>query len=415
MKLEMTVTEAAEIFKEIQKQPEQFFEMIRADIRETVGQYLTTVMNHELTHFLGRDFYKPSVGQAEVNHRNGSYHRDFTLKGIGEVAVKVPRDRRGDFKTQVIPRSKQYEEEISRDVSMLFLTGVSTRSLAMISERLIGRHLSHTEISSANDELTEAVEKWRRRDLSAESVKYIFVDGVNFHMRVQRSIDIIPVLVAIGVTEKGHKRVLSLQSGDKESAGSWREFFKDLKSRGLDGQSVILGIMDGLPGLETVFKEEFPRAKVQRCQVHIARNVLSKVPQKQKQEVADDIRSIFYASSQKKSLEYFEAFQKKWKETLPSATSCLERSIHSCLTFFNFPEEEWISLRTTNAIERLNKEFRRRTRPMEILAGEEACYRILAFISLKMELHWRSNPVGKVRKNLPFFKELAYENFTQKS
>ncbi len=415
MKLEMTVTEAAEIFKEIQKQPEQFFEMIRADIRETVGQYLTTVMNHELTHFLGRDFYKRSVGQAEVNHRNGSYHRDFTLKGIGEVAVKVPRDRRGDFKTQVIPRSKQYEEEISRDVSMLFLTGVSTRSLAMISERLIGRHLSHTEISSANDELTEAVEKWRRRDLSAESVKYIFVDGVNFHMRVQRSIDIIPVLVAIGVTEKGYKLVLSLQSGDKESAGSWREFFKDLKSRGLDGQSVTLGIMDGLPGLETVFKEEFPRAKVQRCQVHIARNVLSKVPQKQKQEVADDIRSIFYASSQKKSLEYFEAFQKKWKETLPSATSCLERSIHSCLTFFNFPEEEWISLRTTNAIERLNKEFRRRTRPMEILAGEEACYRILAFISLKMELHWRSNPVGKVRKNLPFFKELAYENFTQKS
>lgn len=97
------------------------------------------------------------------------------------------------------------------------------------------------------------MEKWRRRDLSAESVKYIFVDGVNFHMRVQRSIDIIPVLVAIGVTEEEHKLVLSLQSEDKESSGSWREFFKDLKSRGLAGQSVTLGIMDGLPGLETVF------------------------------------------------------------------------------------------------------------------------------------------------------------------
>ncbi|MCX5880249.1 MAG: IS256 family transposase [Deltaproteobacteria bacterium] len=415
MKLEMTVSEAAEIFKEIQKQPEQLFEMIRTDIRETVGQYLTAMMKTELTHFLGRDIYKRNIVQKEVNHRNGSYHRDFTLKGIGEVQVKVPRDRKGDFKTQVIPRSKQFEEEISRDVSLMFLAGVGTRSLAMISERLIGRHLSHTEISSANKELSEAVESWRQRDLSAEAVKYIFVDGVNFHMRIKKSIDTVPVLVAIGVTEKGFKLVLSLQSGDKETAGSWREFFKDLKTRGLDSQKVTLGIMDGLPGLEAVFKEEFPSAKVQRCQVHVARNILAKVPKKQKKEVADDIRSIFYASSKKKSLEFIDIFQRKWKETLPSATSCLERSIDSCLTFFKFPEEEWISLRTTNVIERLNKEFRRRTRPMEILAGEAACYRILAFVSLKMELHWRSNPVGKVSKNLPFFKKLTFENFTQKS
>jgi putative transposase len=94
---------------------------------------------------------------------------------------------------------------------------------------------------------------------------------------------------------------------------------------------------------------------------------------------------------------------------------CLERSIDSCLTFFDFPEEERILLRATNIIERLNKEFRRRTRPMEIMAGEAACYRIPAFIVIKIELHWRSNPVGKVRKNLSFFKELAYDNFTQKN
>jgi len=176
-----------------------------------------------------------------------------------------------------------------------------------------------------------------------------------------------------------------------------------------------LGIMDGLPGLETVFKEEFPQAKTQRCQVHVARNVLAKVPKKFKQDVANDLRSIFYAPSQEKSWEGFEVFRKKWKKTLPSAVECLERCIDACLTFFNFPPEEWISLRTTNIIERLNKEFRRRTKVMEIVAGETACYRILAYISLKMELHWKSNPVGKVRQNLPFFKEMASENFTQKS
>ena len=411
MKLEITVSEVKEIFKGIEKRPEQLFEMIRLDIRQTVGEYLTAMMNAELTHFLGRDPYER--GENEVDHRNGSYDRSFTLKGVGEVQVKVPRDRRGDFRTQVLPRSRQYEEEISRDLSLLFLTGISTRSLSMISKRLIGRRISPTEVSTANVELAAGVEKWRMRDLSKEAIKYLFIDGVNFRIRVGKRIDIIPVLVAIGVTEEGHKLVLGLQSGDKESASSWREFFKDLKMRGLDASKVILGVMDGLSGLETVFKEEFFQAKIQRCQVHVARNVLAKVPKKLKQAVADDLRCIFYAPSKQEALEAFDRFRSKWAKALPSAVSTLERSINACLTFFDFPSDEWLSLRTTNIIERLNKEFKRRTKTMEILAGEAACYRLLAFISLKMELHWRSNPVGKVRKNLPFFQELAYENFTQ--
>jgi putative transposase len=413
MKLEVSVPELVEVFKEIQKRPEQIFEMIRLDVREIVGDYMTAMMNAELTHFLGREPY--AHGQGPVNHRNGSYGRAFTLKDIGKVDVKVPRDRKGEFTTQVIPRSKQYEEEISRDLSLMFLAGISTRSLSMISRRLIGRKISHTEISSANADLTEAVEKWRMRDLSKESIKYLFVDGVNFRMRIQRSIELVPVLVAIGVTRRGHKLVLGMQSGDKESASNWREFFKDLKSRGLNSQTVTLGIMDGLPGLETVFKEEFSQAKVQRCTVHVDRNVLAKVPRKLKKNVAADLRSIFYATSKEKALGHFGLFKEKWKKDIPSAVNCLEKSIDSCLTFFDFPEDEWISLRTTNIIERLNKEFKRRTKPMEIVAGEHACYRLLAFISLKMELHWRSNPVGKVHNNLPFFKELAYKKFTQKS
>lgn len=160
----------------------------------------------------------------------------------------------------------------------MFLTGVSTRSLSMISKKLVGRKLSATEVSEANSQLIEAIERWRERDLSEESIKYMYLDGVCFDMRVRRKIESVPVLVAIGVTESGHKLVLGLQAGDKESASTWREFFKDLKGRGLDGSKVVLGIMDGLPGLEKVFKEEFAKAEVQRCQVHVARNVLAKVP-----------------------------------------------------------------------------------------------------------------------------------------
>ena len=413
MKVEISVPEVVNIFKEIQEQPERIFEMIRVEIRENVGEYLSELMKAELTRFLGRESYERV--ESDVDHRNGSYGRHFTLKGIGEVGVKVPRDRDGNFKTQVIPRSKRYESELRQDLSMMFLTGVSTRTLSMMSNRLIGRKISPTEVSNANKELIDAVENWRTRDLSKEPIKYVFLDGVNFDMRIGGSIEKVPVLVAIGVTETGHKRVLGFQAGDKESAPTWREFFKDLKKRGLDGSKMVLGVMDGLPGLEKVFKEEFLKAKVQRCQVHVVRNVLAKVPKKLKKAVADDIRSIFYASSKQKAMGFFDIFREKWQRDLPSAVKCLENSIEACLTYLMCPEEEWISLRTTNIIERLNKEFKRRTKPMEIVAGENACYTLLAFICLKMELHWKSNPIGKVRKNLPFFKELVESNFTQKT
>lgn len=412
MKVEINVPEVVNLFKEIQQQPEKLFEMIRMDIREAVGQYLSHLMGMELTHFLGRRRYERK-GEEDPNHRNGSYNRGFTLKGIGPVEVEVPRDRKGKFRTQIIARSQRYEDDLRQDLCLMFLTGVSTRSLSMISSRLIGRKLSPTEVSSANKELVDAVEKWRTRDLSEESIKYLFIDGVCFSMRVDGAVETVSVLVVIGVTEKGEKLVLALQAGDKESASNWRELFSDLKRRGLDSQKVILGVMDGLSGLEKVFREEFPRAKVQRCQVHVARNVLAKVPRKLKQAVADGLRSIFYASTKEKAMEFFSQFRDRWGKELPSAVKCLENSLDACLTFFNFPEEEWISLRTTNIIERLNKEFKRRTKPMEIIAGEQACYNLLAFICLKMELHWRSNPIGKVHHNLPFFQKLAKKNFTQ--
>ena len=408
MKVEISVAEVVNIFKEIQEQLENLFEMIRVEIRDNVGEYLSSLMEVERSEFLGRQWYEH--GQGDVNHRNGSYPRNFTLKGIGKVNVRVPRDREGAFKTQIIPRSKRYEDELRQDLSMMFLSGVSTRTLSMMSERLIGRRISATEVSNANKELIDAVERWRNRDLSGEPIKYMFLDGVNFDMRIDGSVEKVPVLVAIGVTETGYKRVLGFQAGDKESAPTWREFFKDLKTRGLNGTNMVLGVMDGLPGLEKVFREEFPKAKVQRCQVHVSRNVLAKVPRKLKKAVADDLRSIFYASSKKKAMAFFDIFKDRWQQDLPSAVKCLENSIESCLTFFICPEEEWISLRTTNIIERLNKEFKRRTKPMEILAGENACYMLLAFISLKMEMHWKSNPIGKVRQNLPFFKRLAQKN-----
>jgi putative transposase len=156
-------------------------------------------------------------------------------------------------------------------------------------------------------------------------------------MRVAKTIEKVAVLVVIGVTASGQKQVIGLQSGDKESAANWRELFKDLKQRGLDSQSVTLGIMDGLSGLEKVFREEFPKGKVQRCQVHVTRNIVAKVPQKLKQKVADDIRSIFYSSSKEKAEEFSAQFVERWQKDVPSAVKCLQNSLGSCLTSSTFP------------------------------------------------------------------------------
>ena len=407
MELKINVPEISKVFKEICISPEKLFDMMRLDLREMAGKYLSVLMDWELSVHLGRKRYERN---GTVNHRNGSYPRLFTIKGIGEVKVKVPRDRHGTFKTKVLPQRRQYEDEISRDLTMMFLSGISTRSLSLLSNRLVGRGLSHTEISKSHTELTAAVEQWRNRDLSREQIRYLFIDGVNFEMRVTDSVERVSVLVVIAVNNQGHRMVIGLQAGDKESASAWREMFRDLKARGLDKNKVILGIMDGLTGLERVFQEEFPLARIQRCQVHVARNVLAKTPHKLKTAVAEDLNSIFYAASKAQARQNFHNFREQWEDVAPSAVKSLERSLEACLNFYHFPVSHWVSLRTTNIIERLNKEFKRRTRPMEIIAGESSCYKLLAFIALKMELHWRGCPLGRGRQVLPFIR-----NFTQES
>ena len=157
MRIKISVPEVVNLIKEIQGKPGRIFEIIGMNVQKDVGKYLTNLMKGELTHFLGREEYERTEG--ETNHRNGDYPRKFCIKGIGEVDVQVPRDRKGEYQTQVLPRGKQYEGRIVEDLSLMYLTGISTRTLSMLSRRLIGRRISHGEISKVNTELSEAIEK----------------------------------------------------------------------------------------------------------------------------------------------------------------------------------------------------------------------------------------------------------------
>jgi putative transposase len=405
------VSELKAFVKNLPEQKDKIFELMKLDIRKVSADYLGSLMNMELSVFLGRDRYerKTTVSTTSRNYRNGFYQRTFAVKNLGELSIRVPRDRLGEFNTNILPKYDRIDSTIKSDAVLMYFLGMSTRSLSLVSERLFGRKISHSLLSEHSAELHSKVEEWRTRPIT-EEIKYLYVDGTYFTMRMTDSIDKICVLVVIGVDKNGHKHILALQAGDKESATNWRELFKDLKTRGLDGSKVQLGIMDGLAGLEKVFLEEFKNSQVQRCQVHLSRNVLAKTPHKIKEEVADDLRSIFYASSRKKADVFYKEFEKKWSKEIPSAFKSLETNIERALTFMSFPEAEWLSLRTTNPIERLNKEFKRRTKTMEIVAGEKSCYSLLAVVSIRMEAYWKKHPIA-FQKRLPWFK--GSDEFTQ--
>lgn len=175
-------------------------------------------------------------------------------------------------------------------------------------------------------------------------------DGVNFNMQVPDSVEVILVLVVVGVSKDGQKLVLSFQAGDRESASCWQEVFLDLKRRGLHWELVQLGVVDGLPAFEQVFREEFPQARVQRCIAHLMKNVLAKVTRKLKRKVSSDLREIFYSPSEEKTREKFVDFKHHWENYLPSAVLSLEKSLPSTLKFFKFPASDWLSIKTTNVI-----------------------------------------------------------------
>ena len=413
IELKVKPNELREYVKSIPKIKDQLFDLLRLDMKQVATDTVNGLMEAEFELFLGRAKHERQsvVSVSERNYRNGHYQRSFAIKGLGRLAIKVPRDRLGKYQTNVLNKYQRTESALKEDVAIIYLMGTSTRSLSLISQRLLGSKISHSQVSDCASALTKSVEKWRTRPIE-EEFKYLYLDGTNFKMRIDGSVELVTVLVVIGVTNTGHKKVLALQAGDKESSSNWRELFKDLKARGLDRTKVQLGIMDGLPALEKVFLSEFPAAKVQRCQVHVARNILCKVPRKLKQEVADDIRSVFYAKSRVKADMFLKNFRDKWSKDIPSAVKCIESSIDSTLRYLEFPEEEWVALRTTNPIERLNKEFKRRTKSMEIVAGESSCYNLLAVISLRMEIYWQRHPIT-FQKSLPWFK--SPEEFTQEN
>ncbi|MGH9325264.1 MAG: IS256 family transposase, partial [Terriglobia bacterium] len=240
------------------------------------------------------------------------------------------------------------------------------------------------------------LEAWRLRRLEGRKYKFLYIDGANFAVRINHRVSRQSFCAVLGVSEESECfEVLALEMGDRERADLWENVFGGLVERGLNAETVELGIMDGLPGLESLFKRFFPRARTQRCQKHAKANACRQVRKAEREEFSKDLNKIFYAVNEAAARAAFFAVKDRWGKLFPSAVVRIERDLDSLLTFFQFDATYWTVLRTTNPIERLNKEFKRRTRAMEVTGGEISTYRCLAYVAQTMEYRWSFHPLSQ--------------------
>jgi putative transposase len=276
-------------------------------------------------------------------------------------------------------------------MAILQLAGLSTRTLSMISKRLLGVEVSKDTISSSLELLTGEAERWLTRPLT-KRYWALYIDGTNFKVQRRGSTQKEPSLVVLGVDENNFRSILAIEPGTKDDVESWRAVFKELKKRGLDSKTVRLGIMDGLPGLERAFKEEFSSALTQRCWVHAMRNAVAKAPARLQETFKLMAHKVMYAASENDARQAFEELEKAMGNDASRAVRCLAKDLNSLVTHYRFDKRCWVALRTTNAIEVVNRQFKRRTKTMDTM-GEQTLEAVLAFTALKLEIFWQKSRI----------------------
>ncbi len=319
------------------------------------------------------------------------------LKGVGCIRIRVPQDRKNKFKSDIIPPREQVDPRLKEDVAVLHLSGVSTRTLSMISKRILGVEISADSVSKSLKTVEEKALKWLERPLT-EKYWALYIDGTNFRVQRRGSTEKEPSLVVLGIDSKNRRSILAIQPGQKDSADCWREVFKDLKKRGLQSAEIQIGIMDGLPGLESAFKEAFPNAVTGRCWVHSLRNAIAKTPARLSDAFKMLTHRIMYASSENAAREAFRALKEALGIDAQSAVRCIEKDLDSLLAHYKFEKNLWPALKTTNPIERINKELKRRTKTMETI-GEKTLEVVAAFTALRLEYQWNKMPVTAISLN----------------
>jgi len=384
IKVEIKVPELVQALESFKENRTTALEALTNEIRHGVSDFFNAVLQAEMDLFLGRP-------DQSANKRNGFREKEYALKGVGCLRIRMPTDRKREFESSMFPHREQIDPRLKEDIAILHLAGLSNRVMAMVSKRVLGVEVSTDTVTKSLDIIEGKALAWLERPLHK---KYwsLFIDGTNFKIQRRGSTEKEPSLVVLGVDEENRMSILSISPGYKDNAESWREVFKDLVKRGLDPQAVQIGVMDGLPGLETAFKESFVRAVTARCWVHSLKNAMAKVPERLRPAFKKLAHAVMYASSEASARQAFRALKHEMGHDAERSVRVLEKDLNSLLAHYKFDQKLWRTLRTTNPIERVNKELKRRTKSMETL-GERTLEVLLAFTAMRLEYHWQRVPV----------------------
>lgn len=326
-------------------------------VRATVEETLNSLLSAEADELCGARRYERSPERLDT--RAGHYERKLLTKA-GEVKLKVPRLRSLPFETQIIERYRRRESSVEEALVEMYLAGVSVRRVEDITEALWGARVSASTVSELNQKIYAQIESWRNRPIEGEHA-YVFLDGIWLKRCWGGEVKNVAVLVAIGVGSDGYREILGVAEGAKEDSESWRNFLRNLKSRGLKGVQLV--VSDKCLGLVEALAEFYPEAAWQRCAVHFYRNVFTVVPKSKAKNVAAMLKAIHAQEDRQAALEKAQAVAEKLRAMqLATAAEIVGQGAAETLSYMAFPREHWRSLRTNNMLERIMREIRRRTR-----------------------------------------------------
>ncbi|RAK03908.1 transposase-like protein [Halanaerobium saccharolyticum] len=352
-------------------------------INDLIKNFLEKMLKSELTEFLNYDKYEVA-GKNSGNSRNGNYSRNFQTKyGVIEK-LEVPRDRNNDFQTALFEPYKRRDDWLEQTVIQMYARGLSTRDIANLIEQMYGQKYSATSVSNLTDIAVKEIEQWKNRPLE-KRYSVLFIDALSIKIR-REHVGNESAYIIIGINEEGYREILDFYIGVTESAALWQEVLMNLKSRGVE--QVLLGVMDGLPGLTDSFLKVYPKADVQRCVVHKVRNTLHKVKKKHTDEIVTDLKKIYKAPSREYAEQALNDFSLKWDKLYPRLAQSWFEDKDELFTFYKYPDSIQKSIYTTNWIERANKEIRKRLKTMNSLPNEKAAEKILYLKILDYNSKW---------------------------
>jgi putative transposase len=353
-------------------------------LREIVERVLQEMLEAEMTEHIGAAPYERSA--TRTGHRNGYKPRALRTR-VGTLNLLVPQDREGTFSTRLFSRYQRNEKALCLALMEMYVEGVSTRKVKEVTEELCGTSFSKSLVSQLAGSLDSELEGWRDRRLEAEAYPYVFVDARYEKVRVDHKVVNRGVLIVSGVRDDGFREVLGVGVADTESEATYQELFRSLKLRGLSGVQLV--VSDDHEGLKAAIARHFQGASHQRCQVHYARNLLGMVGRARRKVLGADLRAIFAAPDRKQALTIAASVAEKWrKKANEKVAEHLEEHIEECLSCLAFPESHRRRIRTTNGLERLNQEIKRRTRVVRIFPNERSCLRLVSALAVEQSEEW---------------------------